>query len=207
MTDAAIKGISLGLIIALMIGPVFFYILNTSLSRGFGAAAITAVGVLCSDAVLIAVSYFGSSFVLYLNEHKEAASLIGGGVIITYGAVLAVYTRRPPGADAPPPPARDSIAGLMTKGFMLNVLNPSVLLFWIVVASTVPARESFTRGEAFLFYSCTLATVLGTDLVKGYLASRLKPLLTPGLLRWMNRISGTVLVLYGLSMILRLLWD
>jgi hypothetical protein len=49
--------------------------------------------------------------------------------------------------------------------------------------------------------------VLGTDLVKGYLASRLKPLLTPGLLRWMNRISGTALVLYGLSMILRLLWD
>ncbi len=207
MFDPVIKGIALGLIIALMIGPVFFFIIHTSIRNGFTAAVVSALGVMLSDALMISIAYFGSSFLLYLNKHLHTASIIGGLVILSYGFVLAFRERRVSGESLEDVRFRGSYAIFLAKGFMLNAVNPSVLLFWIVVAGTVPAREAFSPQETLLFYGCTLATVLLTDVIKGYLASRLKAIVTTRFLLWMNRIAGTALMLYGASMIVRLFLD
>ncbi len=204
MIDPVIKGLALGLIITMMIGPVFFFIIHTSIRNGFIAAAFAAAGVMLSDALFILVAYFGSSFVLYLNDHIHVASIAGGIIIASYGFILIFRERKISGLSLEDIKDTATHALFVAKGFMLNVVNPSVLLFWIVVASTVPAREQFSRQETILFYGCTLATVLSTDLLKGYLAGKLKNIVTPRFLRRMNRISGTALMVYGVSMIVRL---
>lgn len=207
MLDAIIKGTGLGLIIAIMVGPVFFFILNTSIKRGFAPAAITAVGVLLSDLLFITLAYFGSSFLLYVNEHKDATGIIGGIVIGTFGAILffkeaKVSAESLEFAESPHPKML-----YLAKGFMLNSVNPSVLLFWFVVASTIPVKEQFTPADTFIFYATTLLTVLSTDLLKAYLANRLKSIITQKFLIWMNRIAGLMLVVYGASMIIRVIFE
>ncbi|MEP7169089.1 MAG: LysE family transporter [Bacteroidota bacterium] len=205
MLDPIIKGFGLGLIIAIMVGPVFFFILNTSIKRGFAPAAITSIGVMMSDVFFIVLAYFGSSFVLYLNEYKNATGIIGGIVIGGFGAILffneaKVSAESLEFAESPHPPLL-----YLAKGFMLNSVNPSVLLFWFVVASTIPVKEQFTAVETFVFYSFTLGTVLSTDLIKAYLANRLKKIITAKSLILLNRIAGISLVIYGTSMIVRVL--
>jgi threonine/homoserine/homoserine lactone efflux protein len=207
MLDPIIKGSGLGLIIAIMVGPVFFFILNTSIKRGFAPAAITAIGVLMSDVFFILLAYFGSSFILYLNDHKDATGVIGGIVIGGFGTYLFFKEARVSAeplefAESPHPRIL-----YLVKGFMLNLVNPSVLLFWFVVASTIPVKEQFTPADTFVFYSFTLGTVLCTDLIKAYLANRLKTVITAKSLIILNRIAGIALVIYGGSMIVRVILE
>jgi threonine/homoserine/homoserine lactone efflux protein len=207
MLDPIIKGFGLGLIIAIMVGPVFFFILNTSIKRGFAPAAITATGVMMSDLFFIMLAYFGSSFILYLNEYKEATGIVGGIVIAGFGTYLFFKEARVSAeslefAESPHPPFL-----YLAKGFMLNSVNPSVLLFWFVVASTIPVKEHFTAADTFVFYAFTLGTVLSTDLLKAYLANRLKKIITAKSLIVLNRIAGIALVIYGASMIVRVLLE
>jgi threonine/homoserine/homoserine lactone efflux protein len=203
MQDAVLKGIALGLVIAIMIGPVFFFILNTSMKKGFLAAALAAVGVMMSDAFFISLAYFGSSLLLYLNEHHQTASLTGGIVIAAYGIILIVREARVSARSLELPEEKSKPAVYLLKGFLLNSINPSVLLFWIVVAGTIPVKEQYNHTETFSFYACTLATILSTDMLKAWGASRLRNLITAGFLIWMNRIAGSVLIAYGASMILK----
>ena len=190
-----------------MVGPVFFFIINTSIKRGFLPAAMSSVGVMLSDAFFILIAYFGSSFLLYLNNHLTSASIIGGIVIMSYGIYLAMSRAKVAATSLEEIPVRTPNAVYVAKGFMLNTVNPAVLLFWIVVASTVPAREEFSRQATLVFYLCTLTTILSTDLLKSYLALKLKQIVTAKFLLWMNRIAGSLLTAYGISMIVRLFMD
>ena len=54
-TEPLFSGIGFGLLLAIMLGPVFFTILQTSLHEGFKAGLFLAFGVLLSDAAVIGV--------------------------------------------------------------------------------------------------------------------------------------------------------
>ncbi|MBK6639774.1 MAG: hypothetical protein IPG39_00285 [Bacteroidetes bacterium] len=90
------------------------------------------------------------------------------------------------------------------KGFTMNTLNPSALLFWLGVAGAVTVKEHYTGYNALLFYSSTLGMVFGTDLLKAWVAARLKGIITANFLVWMNRISGLALSIYGIIMIVKI---
>jgi threonine/homoserine/homoserine lactone efflux protein len=51
ITESLLEGIELGLLLSMMIGPVFFALITTSMDQGFKQAAILAFGVLLSDLV------------------------------------------------------------------------------------------------------------------------------------------------------------
>ncbi len=205
MQDAILKGIALGLVIAIMIGPVFFFILNTSIKKGFSSAALAAFGVMLSDAFFIALAYFGSSVLLYLNEHQQTASITGGMVIAAYGTILIIREARVSARSLELPEEKSKPAAYVLKGFLLNSINPSVLLFWMVVAGTIPVKEQYSQTETITFYACTLITILSTDFLKAWSATRLRNIVTAKFLIWMNRIAGSVLIIYGISMVLKAL--
>lgn len=203
MTDAVLKGIGLGLIVSLMVGPVFFLLISTSIKRGFTPAALIAIGVMCNDAFFITIAYFGSAVLLYLDQHQSAASIIGGVIIAAYGVALAFKKAQVQAASLDVPEENMKKRIYLVKGFLLNSINPSVLLFWIVVASTIPVREGYSGSQVLIFYAATLSTILSTDFIKAYSASRLRNIVTSKFLVWMNRIAGSALIIYGLSMIIR----
>lgn len=205
MQDAILKGIALGLVIAIMIGPVFFFIINTSIKKGFSSAALAAFGVMLSDAFFITLAYFGSSVLLYLNEHQQTASITGGIVIAAYGIFLIVREARVNASSLELPEDKSKPAVYVLKGFLLNSINPSVLLFWMVVAGTIPVKEQYSHTETITFYACTLITILSTDFLKAWSATRLRNIVTAKFLVWMNRIAGSLLIIYGVSMIVKAL--
>ena len=57
--EIILNGIISGLVLALLVGPVFFTILQTSIERGFGSGALVAIGVSLSDAFYITLTYLG----------------------------------------------------------------------------------------------------------------------------------------------------
>ena len=83
--DIIIKGVVSGIVLALLIGPVFFTLLQTSIERGFSSGVFVAFGISLSDSFYILISYFGlTQFTHSANFHHYMA-YVGGGILLLFG--------------------------------------------------------------------------------------------------------------------------
>jgi threonine/homoserine/homoserine lactone efflux protein len=201
MIEAIVSGISLGLVLAILLGPVFFMLINTSIKKGFIHAFYLAIGVIISDAMFITVAYFSSAGLILANSHKFTIGIVGGILLIIFGIYNLV--KRPKVDENSLMDFDDSKLYLVNtlKGFMMNTLNPFSLVFWVGISGTINAKTGDDKGDVILFFICVLSTVLATDLLKAYLAVKLKKIIRPALLLWLNRLSGIGLMAFGIRMI------
>lgn len=90
------------------------------------------------------------------------------------------------------------------KGFIINGMSPMVLIFWIGAISIASLDFGYKKGfEFFIFFSTVLATVLATDVLKAYLADKLRRLITNRLMTVINILVGICLIVFGS----RLIWN
>jgi len=176
-------------------------IINTSIKKGFLPASMLAFSVLLSDGLFVVLSYYGSSLLFVLKEHNQIVAICGGLLILTFG-VFTFFKQAKVSVDALEV-IDDSKTRMIdvVKGFTMNTLNPSALLFWLGVAGTISLKEHYQGWHTLAFYCATLGMVFSTDLLKAWIAARLKGLITAKFLVWMNRISGLALSAYGIYMI------
>jgi threonine/homoserine/homoserine lactone efflux protein len=206
MIEAITTGVLLGCVLSLLIGPVFFMLLNTSIRKGFVPAAYLAVGVMLSDAFLVMIAYFGSTTLKLLQNHQNWVGLAGGIVLMIFGMVNILKKPVVVAQDLELPDDSKSLLIDTGKGFMMNILNPFVLLFWLGVSGTVATKEHASLSYSLFFFGSALVTILTTDLLKAWLASSLKNIIRPNFLLWLNRISGAGLIIYGCIMLVRLFY-
>lgn len=201
--EIVLKGIASGLVLALLVGPVFFTILQTSIERGFWSGAWVAAGVSLSDATYIFFAYLGLSQA-FSNHQSQVYMAYGGGVILlAFGAYyLFIKSRRILDFKSVNIKARSPLR-LAAKGFIINGLSPMVLIFWIGTVSVATGEFGYTTHyQAALFFGAIVATVFATDMLKAKLADKLREVLTPRLVRIMNIVLGLVMVLFGSRLLL-----
>lgn len=80
--------IPLGFFLAFMIGPVFFIILETSITKGFRAAVVFDLGVIFSDVLFVLLAYF-SSYQLLENLSNQPGLYVFGGTLLTAYGIIA----------------------------------------------------------------------------------------------------------------------
>jgi len=94
--------------------------------------------------------------------------------------------------------------GMFFSGFLINILNPAVFLFWFAWTAAIHADAESTPNPAqyqFIVFATCLLFVLLTDLMKVFMAAKLRKQLTPNVLRIINKISGIILIGFGISLI------
>ena len=135
MFTAIYEGILLGLFLAFSIGPAFFALINTGISYGFRSGAALAFGIFFSDLffVLVTVSliHFGMSDLLTDPKSQAFLGVIGGIVLIVYGAFHFVNKNIKVDEENNLSIKTPKAYLLLIKGFLLNMFNPFVWIFWI----------------------------------------------------------------------------
>ena len=88
--DLILKGIVTGFLLSIMVGPVFFVLLETSIMKGVKAAIAFDIGVLLNDVVyiIIAFLFFNQVEQLQQGDDNSALKLIGGVLFIIYGVII-----------------------------------------------------------------------------------------------------------------------
>jgi threonine/homoserine/homoserine lactone efflux protein len=86
------------------------------------------------------------------------------------------------------------------KGFALNSINPSVLLFWAAVVTLASVQHGYHGVQIGVFLTSIILTVLSTDVAKAYVATRLRNYLSFRLMTWMNRSVGIAMVGFGIRL-------
>ena len=140
MVKIILHGITLGLLLSIMIGPVFFLLLKTSIKKGFKPAAYLAAGVALSDVMYIFIAYFGSELIGSLNQNSSIVGWLGGLLLIVFG-LIAIFKKvvNPAPGEIKMPDDSKSLLIDTSKGFIMNSLNPFVLVFWIGVMTALNA--------------------------------------------------------------------
>jgi threonine/homoserine/homoserine lactone efflux protein len=200
--DIVFNGIVSGFVLAFLIGPVFFSIIQTSIERGFRSGVFVAIGVSLSDAFYISVCYLGVYQIFDKGNFREYLAYFGGVVLILFGVYYALIKgKKPVSYDAkklePTPPLR-----LVLKGFVINGLSPMVFIFWI--GTVVAATTKFNYGspvKAIPYFAAMVGTVFITDLMKAKLADKLRKVLTPRFIRNLNILVGVLLIVFGARLI------
>jgi threonine/homoserine/homoserine lactone efflux protein len=81
------------------------------------------------------------------------------------------------------------------SGFLINTLNPNVIFFWLINATAFAALHGL-RDRIILFSVCLLVNMLA-DVAKVMMAGKIRNSLTPRHILLINRISGTILVIFA----------
>lgn len=204
MTDLILKAIITGFILSIMVGPVFFVLLETSIRKGIRAAIAFDIGVFLSDIIYILIAFVFFSEVKHLaeGEGQNLAKILGGALFIAYGVYN--FFKKPKsikvGGDGKPVHDLKDYALLSLKGFLLNFANPMVIFYWFSVL-TLSDKGQDIDSSTYTFIVILLGTFFSIDLLKIVGAKQLRPLITGKLLTALNQLIGIVFVVFGLVLI------
>jgi len=203
---AIAEGIGLGITLAILTGPAFFALLQTSIRNGYKSGIAFAIGVLISDTALILLSYLGALRLFSDPSNNFIIGIIGGTILILFG-IFTIFQKHPLEVEERKEAIHmnthnrfnHSLTAL--KGFGINCINPFVIIFWIGVVSVESTRYDFSHIHVIALFSATLLTVFSTDILKSMAAHKITSFLTPIILLWVNRIAGIILIISGMSLI------
>lgn len=201
--EIVLKGIASGVVLAFLIGPVFFTLIQTSIERGFISGVFVAVGISLSDSLYIFVAYLGLVQFMETESFRHYLAYVGGFVLLGFGLYyLLIKSRRLIHYDPQHVQTRNWVR-LAAKGFIMNGLSPMVLFFWIATVGVATTQLAYTTTrEVVMFFASIVGTVFVTDVIKAKLADKLRLLITPRFIQMMNIVLGLVLVVFAGRLIL-----
>lgn len=200
---ALTQGILLGLTLSILVGPAFFSLIQTSLTKGLRAGIHFAVGVSLSDIFMAVVVWFGLSSLMELPVFREIFTVVGGMALMVIG-VYTVFskdvTKKSKGRSIEL--NTFSFLKYTAKGFVANVANPGIWFYWIVPVGI--ASNYSTTAVQLVFLGGILGVILLIDILKCVIASELKRFMTDRVINIVNRIVGVILMIFGVCLILSL---
>ena len=136
--EIVLKGFLSGLVLAILVGPVFFALLQTSIERGFLSGVFVAIGIAVSDSLYIALSYLGLAGLFNSEKFQVYLSYIGGSIILCFGAYyLFIKSRKMISFNAEHVKEKSPYR-LMAKGFIINGLIPWCFYFGLALLVLPP---------------------------------------------------------------------
>ena len=195
--------ITVGFFTAFIMGPMFWVLLETSITKGFKAAVAFDLGVMFADVCFIGICYLGSFQLLEDEQNKQGLFVLGGTILLLYGLFSWINRAKKNKENLDIQESKENYFGLAAKGFAINILNVGVFIFWggVTIVSSPASGKSFT--SFVLFFSIVLLSYFITDLLKISVANRFKSLLTGKGIVIVNSIVSLILVISGVVLILK----
>lgn len=188
----------LGFFLASMVGPVFFVLIETSITRGFRAAISFDAGVIVSDVFFIILAYFTSYQLLEDLSNEPGLYVFGGVLLAAYG--LAVFVRPTPTPLKPSEKLKTqtSYINLFIKGFLLNIINIGTLVFWLGLIVVVGPNLKGSPTRFLVFFGFSLLTFFLLDICKIILSKKVKNYLTKKNILKIRKTVGIIIMVFGL---------
>ena len=201
MWHVIINGLTLGLVLMISVGPVIFSIIKQSLNNGREGGFSFIAGVWLSDILLIIVSNAFSELVTYMMEYRKMLGIVGSLFLLLMGIFYVFFKKiklqNPTGGIIKF--TRTDILRIFSSGFLLNTLNPNVFLFWLGTATAFASEYTYT--ERLLIFGICLAVNVTADIFKVLMAGKLRTRLTLHNISLINKISGTILIGFGIALL------
>jgi threonine/homoserine/homoserine lactone efflux protein len=183
------------------IGPIFFLLIETSFTRGPRHALALDFGVITADLLCIIAAYYASADIVSLIDKHPGFYRITSILILSYGIVMLV-TRTKMHLPGEEKIISQNYFKTFLNGFLLNILNVGVVLFWLV--TVIGVRNQYPDTESLIFYlGLVIATYLMIDFLKIFLAKQFHDRLTQKLANRIRKGVGVVLIIFSFFIFLQ----
>lgn len=200
MIEAIWKGITLGLLLSIAVGPVIFSILKQSINNGIKGGLAFIVGVSLSDVTLAVLSNFFTEWFSKFLERKLEIGIVGSTFLISVGIYFLFFKKVQVNEDGKQiiKTRRRDYLRLVLGGYFMNILNPAIIIFWLTTAT---AFINQTLNQRILIFSIALGIVVAGDILKVVLAGKLRERLTLKNIHLLNRVNGIILIGFGIALL------
>ncbi len=197
-----LEGLVIGFSIAAPVGPIGVLCIRRTLAEGRLSGIVSGLGAATADAVYGCVAVLGLTFISNILIDQQAWLRLIGGLFLCYLGIKT-FLAKPAGRAALA--KGNGIAGAYASTFFLTLTNPmTILSFAAIIAGLglAATSENFISAGAVVlgvFIGSTLWWLILSGSV-GIFQEKLDP---QGL-QWVNRISGAIIIGFGLAALLSL---
>ena len=198
VVDAAVKGVLVGLFMAISVGPTLFAVIKYSLNYSYKAGLAFILGVSVSDILYVTVSNLAASWLEYLKPYERHIAFGGAVVLMTIGIAGLIRKLKPQRPSSVPlQVSSGQYMQIWLSGFLVNTLNPGALITWLGAVTLIANTSGYYR---FVLFGVALIIILSVDFSKVFLAEKIKRLLTIRRIIYVQRFSAICILLIGLSL-------
>lgn len=198
-----LRGLVIGFAIAAPVGPIGVLCIRRTLAEGRAEGLVSGLGAATADAIYGFIAAFGLTYVSSILIGQQQWIRLIGGLFLCY---LGIRTFMAKPAAEPSSAAGIGLPGAYISTFFLTLTNPMTILSFAAVFAGLGI------GSAAGDYSSAALLVLGVFLGSGLWwlllsggVSLFRTKLQPRALRWVNTISGIVILGFGVTALLSLM--
>jgi threonine/homoserine/homoserine lactone efflux protein len=212
-----LRGVLIGFAIAAPVGPIGVLCIRRTLAYGRLSGFVSGLGAATADAVYGSIAAVGLTAVAGFLVEQRAALQWMGGFILLYLGLRTMFDRPRPLPVAPsilPEQGRSSLQWRVNcrvliqdfgSTFLLTLTNPMTILSFTAILAGLGAARVMEGGFQIVMGIFTGSTLwwltlsLSGGILRGWLAHA-------GRLRWVNWISGSIILAYGVIALVDLAW-
>lgn len=212
-----LEGIIIGLSLTFIMGfgPAFFTLIQTSINRGFKSAMLLDIGIILNDIMVVVLMMMTNlQFNITDKDNLLYAGISAGIILIIFGIytfnlspkkIIHISEHNNEKIDKMNEKFDDEPKWYIyiSKGFIINIFNPFVWIFWITCVATASSNFAGNKYSMMIFFIGIFSTVLFFDILKALGAYSLKKFFTEKMMKKLNQATGIALILFGLFVIVR----
>jgi threonine/homoserine/homoserine lactone efflux protein len=197
-----LSGIFFGFLMSILLGAIFFMLIQAGLRYNYKKGILIASGVICGDAIFIFLAiYFTDNISEFIIKNESSINILGGIVFLLIGG-FTLIKKRDENMDSEMDVIKTSrnARDFFIKPFVINILNPANALWWLGLFSTV--GQNYDISQKIVFSIGALASIFTTEVGISFSASKLKKYINSRTLKAIDLVAGSVLIISGLKMII-----
>jgi threonine/homoserine/homoserine lactone efflux protein len=189
-----VRGLAVGFTVAAAVGPISLLTIRRTIAHGRVYGLVSGLGVALADASYGGFAAFGLTAITSVLVGARAALGLAGGLFLVW---LAIRTIRARPAEVAEADDRPGLVGAFLSIYGLTMTNPMTILSFAGIFAGLGLAGRGGAGAALLTLGVFLGSAswwVGLTAVVGRVRSRL----TATVLAWVNRVSGAVLLAFGI---------
>jgi threonine/homoserine/homoserine lactone efflux protein len=195
-----IKGLTIGFSIAMPVGPIGIVCISRTLKDGWGSGLTSGFGAATADMLYSGIAAFGFRVVQEFLLDQQIWIRLLGGLFLTFLGIRIIFSTL---KAVEIPSSSRGLLGAYLSTLVLTLSNPmTILSFGAVFTGFDLIHEGIRYSDSILMLiGVFLGSCLWWFILSGGV-SILRTRFNDSLLKWVNRLSGGVIVAFGIFIIL-----
>src|SRR5579859_5279050 len=198
-----VRGLLIGFSVAAVVGPIGILCINRTMRKGFWYGLVTGLGAATADGIYGSVAAFGLTVITAFLINQLIWIRLIGGLFLIYLGIKALLTKP---AERAAEARASNFLGAYASTLLLTLTNPTTILSFIAVLAGLGVGGGGNAIPTAMLVVCGvfLGSGLWWVLLSGGI-SLFRERLNTHWFVWSNRLSGCVIVLFGLYALYALL--